>query len=57
MAHRESVTFSKYPRRRLSSQVSMDKFFNLLKHMIVVTKHTLNRHNYMEKHSLQLRQH
>ena len=40
--------------KTVSSQVSMDKFFNSLKHMIVVTKHTLNHHHYMEKHSLQL---
>ena len=45
-----------HDQKAVSSQVSMDKFFNSLKHMIVVTKHTLNPQNYMEKHSLQLRQ-
>ena len=55
MTH-ESVTFlPMFPnihyKKSVSSQVSMDKFFNSLKHMIVVTKHTLIRHNYMEKHS------
>ena len=45
-----------YDQKIVSSQVSMDKFFNSLKHMIVVTKHTLSCHNYMEKHSLQLKQ-
>ena len=42
--------------KTVSSQVSIDKFFNSLKHMIVITKHTLNCHNYMEKNSLQLKQ-
>ena len=42
--------------KTVSSQVSTNKFFNSLKHMIVGTKHTLNRQNYMEKHSLQLKQ-
>ena len=57
MAHRESVTFSKYPRPENCIVSSVNgEIFNSLKHMIVVTKHTLNRHNYMEKHSLQLRQ-
>ena len=45
-----------YDHKTVSSQVSMDKFFNSLKYTIVVTKHTLNHHNYMEKHSLQLKQ-
>ena len=42
--------------KTVSSQVSIDKFFNSLMHIIVVTKHTLNHHNYMEKHSLHLKQ-
>ena len=45
-----------HDQKTVSSQVSMDKFFNSLEHMIVVIKHTLNHHNYMEKHSLQLKQ-
>ena len=44
-----------HDQKTVLSQVSMDKFFNSLKHMIVLTKHTLNHHNYMEKHSLQLK--
>ena len=40
----------------VSSQVSMYKLFNLLKHMKVITKHTLKCQNYTEKHSLQLKQ-
>ena len=43
-----------HDQKTVLSKVSMDKFFNSLKHMIVITKHILNRHNYMEKHSLQL---
>ena len=31
-------------------------FFNSLKHMKVITKHTLNCQNYRKKHSLQLKQ-
>ena len=42
--------------KTVSSKVSIDKFFNSLQHMIVITKHTLNRHNYMDEHSLQLKQ-
>ena len=38
-----------------SSQMSMDKFFNSLKHMKVITKHTLSRQNYTEKHNPQLK--
>ena len=45
-----------HEQKTVSPQVSMDKFFDSLKHMIVVTKHTLNCLNYMEKHSLQLKQ-
>ena len=41
--------------KTVSSQLSVDKFFNSLKHMIVITKHTLNHHNHTEKHSLQLK--
>ena len=45
-----------HDQKTVSSRVSMDKFFNSSKHMIVITKNTLNHHNYMEKHSLQLKQ-
>ena len=45
-----------HDQKTVSSQVSVDKYFNSLKEMTVITKNTLNRHNYMEKHSLQLKQ-
>ena len=45
-----------HDQKTVLSQVSMDIFLNSLKHMIVITKHTMNCHNYIEKHSLQLMQ-
>ena len=45
-----------HDQKTVSSKVSMDKFFNSLKHLIVIAKHTSNHHNYMGKHSLQLKQ-
>ena len=45
-----------HDQKTVLSQVSKDKFLNSLKHMIVITKQTLNHYNYMGKHSLQLKQ-
>ena len=44
-----------HDQKTVSSQVSMEKFFNSLKCMKIITKHTVNCQNYMEKHNPQLK--
>ena len=44
-----------HDQQTVSSQMSMDNLFNLLKCMKVIMKHTLNSQNYMEKHNPQLK--